>query len=60
MLRCFEVQQGLVKVCSVFGGVGDSELVSFHLASLVQLWVGVRSLLNGSSDRCSGVICLVR
>ena len=54
MLGCFEVQQGLVEVCSVFGGVGDSELVALHLASLVRLQVGVRSLLNGSSDRCSG------
>ena len=60
MLRCFEVQQGLVEVCGVSFGVGDGELVAFHLSALGALWVGVRSLENGSSDRCSGVICLVR
>ena len=60
VLGCFEVLQCLLEVCSVFGGVGDGELVAFHWASLGRLWVVVRSLLNGSSDRCSGVICLVR
>ena len=60
VLGCFEVLQGLLEVCSIFGGVGDSELVAFHLAFLVRLQVFVRSLLNGSSDRCSGVVCLVR
>jgi hypothetical protein len=60
MLRCFEVQQCLVEVLCVCGGVGDGELVAFHLGSLVRLWVGVRSLENGSGDRCSSVIWLVR
>ena len=60
MLGCFDVLQGLLEVCSVFGGIGNSELVAFHWASLGRLWVGLRSLLNGSSDRCSGVVCLVR
>ena len=49
-----------MEVCSIFGGIGDGELVAFHLSAMRRLWVGVRSLLNGSSDRCSGVICLVR
>ena len=31
VLGCFEVLQGLLEVCSVFGGVGDGELVAFHL-----------------------------
>ena len=60
VLGCFEVLQGLLEVCSVFAGVGDGQLVAFHLAFLVRLQVFVRSLLNGSSDKCSGVICLVR
>ena len=48
MLRCFEVQQRLVEVCGVSFGVGDGELVAFHLASLGRLQAGMRTLANGS------------
>ena len=34
MLGCFEVLQGLLEVCSIFGGIGDGELVAFHLVFL--------------------------
>ena len=37
VLGCFEVLQGLLEVCSVFAGVGDGELVSFHLSALWRL-----------------------
>jgi hypothetical protein len=56
VLGCLEVLHGLLEVLCVFGGVGDGELVAFHLVGCVRGSVGLRSLLNGSSDRCSGEV----